>query len=288
MNRIRYAALACTVLALTLVPLAAVAQEDKETPAETITRLKQEAAVLRMELSHAKLAAVQGKAAQADARAKTQTAAAQRAELQKQIADLQASVKALTTQNEQLQALLKTDAAQAADQKVRDALGQLVQALKANAETKTANTKLVARINDLEARVKRTEKLATMTRRELATTTAALADARQELAIEKGKRIAPPVTVKPAKPVVTTPRPRPRPKPKVRINTTIRAVRDDLASIAVGSESGVADGMRLIVSRGSDYVATLVISQVEKRQAAGELVDVKMPVKPGDEVNSTP
>ena len=288
MNRTRHivAAWAALALALTLVPGAAAGQEDKETPSETITRLKQEAAVLRMELSHAKLSAVQGKAAQADAQAKTRTAAAERTALRKQIAELQASVKALTTQNEQLQTLLKTDAAQAADQKVRDALSQLVNALKATADAKAANARLAEQHSELEARVKRTENLATMTRRELAAKAAALADVRQELAIEKGKRIAPPVAAKP--PVVVTPRPRPRPKPTVKINTTIRAVSGDLASVAVGSDAGVAEGMKLIVSRGSDYVATLVISQVEKRQAAGELVDVKMPVKSGDTVSSTP
>ena len=123
----------------------------------------------------------------------------------------------------------------------------------------------------------------------MSVTSAALRDLRQELAIEKGKRIAPPVPAVPARPpVATTPAPKPRPKPVARINTTLRAVRGDLASIAVGSEAGVTAGMKLIVSRGNDYVATLVISQIEKRQAAGELVDTKLPAKSGDTVSNVP
>ena len=126
-----------------------------------------------------------------------------------------------------------------------------------------------------------------MTRRELGVTSAALRDLRQELAIEKGKRIAPPVAAVPVKPPVAV-TPRPKPRPVARINTTVRAVRGELASIGVGSESGVTEGMKLVISRGSDYVATLVISQVEKRQAAGELVDIKLPTKSGDTVSNVP
>jgi len=278
---------AAVLLAIVFVPVAAAAEPKDETAYEKITRLKREAAELRMQLNHARASAKKAQAAQADADQRAKQAGTTQATLQKQIADLQATVKNLTAQNTQLQNLLQADAAKSPDQKVRDALTQLVTALKTVTALQGENARLTEQNKTLKAQAERIEKLAATSRRELAVATAALRDVRQELAIEKGKRIAPATSARPKPPAggtsTTT-----RRKDEPRISTRIRAVSGDLASIDVGSTGGVTVGMKLLVSRGADYVATLVISQVEKRQAAGTLVDIRTPPRAGDTIGNMP
>lgn len=293
MKRTRCLALAAwTVFVLVQAPLAATAQEAKESPLETITRLKREAAQLRMELQHAKMSAAKAKTTQAEAVQQMKEAAVGQAMLQKQIAELNAAVKAATTQNERLQALLKANADGASDVELKNALSQLVEALKTTTRLKARNDALIDQNKTQKAESARLAELFTKTRRDLAIANAALSDARQELAIEKGKRIAPANTTtssKPVEPKVTTVvTPKVKPKVEAQINTTVRAVRGELASIGVGSADGVTAGMKLVISRGDDYVATLVISQVEKGQAAGELVNIKTKPRSGDRVGNMP
>ena len=282
---ITVAFVASVLLGIALVPVAEAAEPQDETPQEKITRLKREAAQLRMQLNHARASAQKAKAAQADADLKAKQADAAQAAFEKQIADLKTTVKTLTAQNAKLQGLLDTDAKTAADKKVSDALTQLVDALKKVTELQAGKEKLATENKTLKAQTERSTKLTATTRRELAVATASLRDVRQELAIEKGKRIAPATATKP--PPKRTDGTKP-PKAEPKIATRVRAVSGELASIEVGSTAGVTVGMKLLVSRGADYVATLVISQVEKRQAAGELIDVRSPARAGDSVSNMP
>jgi len=277
-------------LAMVLAPLAATAQEAKESPLEIITRLKREGAQLRMELQTAKMSAAKAKTVQAEAVQRMKEAAVGQAMLEKQLAQLNADLKSAKAQNEQLQALLKTAADGTDDGSLKDALSQLVQALKTTADLKAQNDVLAAQAKTRKAESTRlTEQLA-KARRDLAIANTALSDVRQELAIEKGKHVAPVKTtdttpIKPIAPKVTTVV---TPKTEATINTTVRTVRGELASIGIGSADGVTAGMKLLISRGNDYVATLVISQVEKGQAAGELVNIKTKPRSGDRVGNMP
>jgi len=294
MKRTRSLTLAAwTLLALILSPLGATAQEVKESPSELITRLRQERAQLRMELGHAKMSLKEAQAAQAQAVQQTKEAAVGRAALQDQISKLTTAVQEAAMQNVKLQALLKADAAGAADTKLKDALGQLVDALRNNTALKANNDVLADQNKTQKDASLRLEELFSKTRKELVMMKAALSEAQQQLAIEKGKHVAP-VTVttdttppKPVTPKVPT-GVKPKPKPEATINTTVRAVKGDLASIGLGAADGITDGMKLVITRGNDYLATLVIIQIEKNQAAGKLINIKAAPRPGDRVGNMP
>lgn len=299
MKRTRTVAVVASVLVgIALAPLTAWAEPKEETAQEKITRLKREGAELRMQLSAARMSSARAKTDKADALGRARKADEAQAALEKQIADLKTTVKMLTAQNAQLQDLVKADAARSADTKVRDALTQLVEALKRATALQAANAQFADEGKTLKAQAEQMKKTTAASRRELAIATATLRDVRQELAIEKGKRIAgagpvnttnPPNTGVVAKPKPKPiPKPKPKPVPEPKIATTVRAVSGDLASIGIGSTSGVREGMKLLITRGADYVATLVITEVEKRQAAGALVDIKLPARSGDTVSNMP
>lgn len=289
MRQTRIAAGVALVLLAAAPRAAAAAAPRDETPMQTIARLKQEAAQLRMHLKHAKMQAEQAKASQADAATRTKVAEVERNTLKKEIAALKNNIATVTVQNIQLQKLLDADSVQAPDAKVREVLTQLVQSLKDNTKLKALNTEIAEKSKAIEDRFEQMAKALLATRRELAMKTTALSDMRQELAIEKGKRIAPAAGLLRTTPRRTTGGAADPPRAGERtITAKVRAVSGDLASIDVGTEAGVTSGMKLLISRGEDYVATLVISQVEKRQAAGELVDVKVTPRSGDAVGNMP
>lgn len=295
MKRTRTVALVASVLVGIAFALPAESAEPKdESPQEMIVRLKREGAELRMQLNAARRSAERAKTEKAAALARASQADDAQDAFAKQIANLQNTVKMLTAQNIELQGLVKAEgAAKSTDKKVSDAYAQLVQALQTATKLRGENGLLVDQGKTLDTRVKKMEKATAAARRELAVAKAALRDIRQELAIEKGKHItgtpATNTTPKP-KPVVSviTPKPKPKPKPALKIATSIRAVSDNLASVNVGSSVGVEVGMKLLITRGPDYVATLVISDVTKSQAAGSLVDVKIPPRAGDTVTNMP
>ncbi len=278
---------ALVALAVALVPAAAAPRD--ETPAQIIARMKTEAAQLRMQLNAATMVAKRSKALQAEMVAGTQTWKVERDILKKDIAVLKAAAAKQAAQNLQLQQLLAVDAKQTSDVKVRDALAQLVLALKSATEMKTVNDQLSAKNKKLQAELELMAKALLAARRELTTTTMALKDVRQELAIEKGKRIVPATTTGGGtkRPPAGTGEPT-IPKPKLKIAAKIRTVSGRVASIGIGSDAGLSTGMKLLISRGNDYVATLVLTMVERRQAAGNLVDVRMTPRSGDTVGNMP
>ena len=62
----------------------------------------------------------------------------------------------------------------------------------------------------------------------------------------------------------------------------------NIAIISLGAEDGVKPGFRYTVSRGSDYITTIEITDVQAKQSAGRsLRDLeKSPVRQGDRVMS--
>ena len=75
--------------------------------------------------------------------------------------------------------------------------------------------------------------------------------------------------------------------PTEKVTGTITAIRDNLASINLGSSSGLKKGMKLIIYRGADYVGKLKLENVDVNEAAGILMDGN-PLAPlkGDKVTT--
>ncbi len=73
------------------------------------------------------------------------------------------------------------------------------------------------------------------------------------------------------------------------INGTIRAVRDDVASINIGSAQGVKPNMELTIYRtenGGRYVGKLRVSEVSVNEAGGVVFDKQFDPRPGDKVTN--
>lgn len=84
--------------------------------------------------------------------------------------------------------------------------------------------------------------------------------------------------VGPAKPVVVK---------WAKIDATVDAVRDGLASLNVGSASGVRMGMEFIIYRGEDFVAHLRIADVGVANSTGIILeDRKREPKVGDKAST--
>ena len=75
--------------------------------------------------------------------------------------------------------------------------------------------------------------------------------------------------------------------PSERIVGTITALRDNLASINIGSASGLKKGMKLIIYRGDSFVGHLKLENVDVNEAAG-ILDPGNPLAPlkGDKVTT--
>jgi len=68
------------------------------------------------------------------------------------------------------------------------------------------------------------------------------------------------------------------------IRGRLTAVKGDLAEISVGSADGVQKGMTFTVYRGADYVAKLVVQEVEPDRSGGRLFRIAMDPKVNDKV----
>jgi hypothetical protein len=64
----------------------------------------------------------------------------------------------------------------------------------------------------------------------------------------------------------------------------ISDVRNNLASLSIGSAQGVKDGMEFTIYRGSQYLGKVRINKVQPEQSAGELIQVQGDVHAGDKV----
>jgi signal transduction histidine kinase len=74
--------------------------------------------------------------------------------------------------------------------------------------------------------------------------------------------------------------------PAPKITATITAVKDDLASLNVGSASGVKKGMEFIIYRNGDFVANLQIAHVEASSSAGIIIQPQRQVQQGDKATT--
>ena len=72
-----------------------------------------------------------------------------------------------------------------------------------------------------------------------------------------------------------------------KIEGTITTVRGDLAGINIGSAKGVTSGMKLIIYRGSQFVAHLRVQEVGIDEAAGTIFDKRLAPLKGDKVTTT-
>jgi len=76
-------------------------------------------------------------------------------------------------------------------------------------------------------------------------------------------------------------------KPDVpKIQGTITAIDNDVASINIGAAKGIKKGMRLIVFRDGDFVSFLQIELVDLNSAAGVLVNKRLEPRQNDKVKT--
>ncbi|MFB3892445.1 MAG: FlgT C-terminal domain-containing protein [Phycisphaerae bacterium] len=71
-----------------------------------------------------------------------------------------------------------------------------------------------------------------------------------------------------------------------RYTGTITAVKNDLASINIGSANGVKQGDRLFVYRGSKFVAYLRVERVDANDSAGVITEKQVDPMQGDKVTN--
>ncbi len=71
-----------------------------------------------------------------------------------------------------------------------------------------------------------------------------------------------------------------------KINGSITAVRGDLASLSVGSASGVKKGMEFTIYRGGDFVALLRIASVDVDNSTGIITDRTRELKISDKASN--
>ncbi len=79
----------------------------------------------------------------------------------------------------------------------------------------------------------------------------------------------------------------PAPTPSVEISGTITAVKDNTASINVGSAKGVRDKMEMIIYRGGNLVGYLRIEEVNTTSAAGIIFNKQLQPMQGDKVTTS-
>jgi hypothetical protein len=68
----------------------------------------------------------------------------------------------------------------------------------------------------------------------------------------------------------------------------ITAVKDNMASVNIGRRHGVRPGMKLLVTRGSRFLAYLRVEVVDGTEAAGLVTDRRFDPRVGDEVRQAP
>lgn len=77
------------------------------------------------------------------------------------------------------------------------------------------------------------------------------------------------------------------PVPGAKVEGSVTAVKTDIASLNVGSASGVKKGMEFIIYRGTDFVAHLQIEFVDTATCSGIIVDAQRDVKAGDKATTS-
>lgn len=73
---------------------------------------------------------------------------------------------------------------------------------------------------------------------------------------------------------------------RVPIRGEIKDIRDDRASISIGSSSGVRENMEFNVIRGREFLGNLLVTHVQASEAAGTLIRQKGAIVKGDKVST--
>jgi len=151
---------------------------------------------------------------------------------------------------------------------------QLAETRKKNATLAEENRQVNEVLRQTKANFDRVEKQAVFLREEIAVREARIGQLEEQLAAggisaKDSEAAAAPVA------------------PDTAISGRIDIVREDLAQINVGSAKGVKPGMKLIISRGDQFVGYLRISEVDINSAAGFIVDKRLDPMKGDRVSSS-
>ena len=72
-----------------------------------------------------------------------------------------------------------------------------------------------------------------------------------------------------------------------KVEATVTAIKDDIASLNVGSADGVKRGMEFIIYREDQFVAHLRVEHVRASDCSGIVVDALLDVKSGDKATTS-
>ena len=177
-----------------------------------------------------------------------------------QMTALNASVTALEKDMEKLVALNKEQGTQLADARNRN--------IELNDQIRRAQDQ----INKYLAQLEETTRAIRVLKEQVAQKEGELTELREQLAQKEATGGA----VSSAKAAPKAP----------KIDATITAVRNDVASLNVGSASGVQKGMEFIIYRGANFVGHLRVAEVDAASCAGVIVNPIREVKQGDKATT--
>ncbi len=197
--------------------------------------------------------------------------------LQQDKKDLAVEKNEHVAQVSQLAAALKTEQQQteAVSSQLKDALSKKDELAKLNREYSQTNTKLAGQIERLEKQVQvRLEEIAQLEDR-IGDLQKTIEDLRSNTTIIAGPDQAGPTdgTGELA-------------APEQKITGTVTSVKDGIASIDVGSASGITKGERFVIYREDSFVGYLDIAVVRATESAGHVVKAKLQPQIGDRVTN--
>jgi hypothetical protein len=71
--------------------------------------------------------------------------------------------------------------------------------------------------------------------------------------------------------------------PDVRTKVVDVRLTTGIVALGQGKNSGIKEGMVFLIHRGDDYIGKVRVTQVEDDLCAGQIIDSKSPIKPGDD-----
>lgn len=250
---------------------------DQESPAEIITQLMRENATLRMKLKQSQLSLAKANGDSDLAAAKMKTAISARNDMERAAGTLKARIDALSKETARLNNLTKALGGKVTDQKLKTVLTQLTDALASNTSLKKDSISLKQELGDSRLAHMETITATDRLREQLAAQKARIYNLRQDLAIAKGRKIAPIGAAKaPA-------------RPELQLSgVKILAVGENVASINAGSDNGLKKGTTLLIRRRGKLVGQLQIIEISKTRAAGVTTSDKLAIEAGDDVVAAP
>jgi len=185
----------------------------------------------------------------------------------------QQKVASLTAQAGQLSTLVDTLTQE------RGKLGQQLAAMrKGSSETSSENFRLVQENNELSLQKELDGRTIAQLKEQNFAVTERLNQLREQLGrYELGMKE--PALVEAGQKAVPI-----EPVTKAPIYGKIKEVREDYATISVGSADGVEEGVDFVVYRGDQYLGKLSITKVQTNEAAGVMSQLQGTVQAGDDV----